>query len=42
MHRGAGQNAIYVDPKNDLVIVLRWIEGRAIDPFIAKVIGALE
>ena len=42
VHRGAGQNVIYVDPKNDLVIVLRWIEARAIDPFIGKVLAALE
>jgi hypothetical protein len=24
-HRGAGNNVIYVDPVNDLVVVARWI-----------------
>lgn len=42
VHLGAGQNAIYVDPKNDLVIVLRWIKGSAVDGVVARVIAAIE
>lgn len=42
VHLGAGQNAIYVDPKNDLVIVLRWIRGTAVDGVVAKVLAAIE
>lgn len=41
-HRGAGQNIIYVDPKNDLVIVLRWIEGSAVDGVVARVLAAIK
>lgn len=42
VHIGAGQNAIYVDPKNDLVIVLRWISGKAVDGVVARVLAAIE
>ena len=42
MHIGAGQNAIYVDPRNDLVIVLRWIRGSAVDGVVARVLAAIE
>ncbi len=31
-HLGAGNNFIYVDPENDLVIVARWIRNDAMDP----------
>lgn len=41
VHLGAGQNAIYVDPENDLVVVLRWIDGKKVDAVIAKVIASL-
>jgi len=40
-HRGAGNNIVYVDRENDLVIVMRWVRGNAINPFIAQVLGAL-
>jgi len=40
-HLGNGTNAIYVDPDNDLVVVVRWIENRAMDGFIQRVIGAI-
>ena len=33
-HIGNGTNAIYVDPENDLVVVLRWIEDKQIDGFL--------
>ncbi len=36
-HVGNGTNLIYVDPDNDLVIVLRWIDNGKIDEFISKI-----
>ena len=36
-HLGNGTNIIYVDPENDLVIVVRWIENNKIDEFIQKI-----
>ena len=40
--RGAGSNIIYIDWENDLVVVVRWIVGRALDEFIGKVLGSIE
>ncbi len=39
--RGAGQNIIYIDWENDLVVVVRWI-GSGLDEFIGKVLGSIE
>lgn len=39
--RGAGSNIVYVDWENDLVVVVRWIQGGAVSEFIAKVLAAL-
>ena len=41
-HVGAGNNIVYVDPENDLVVVVRWIQGRPLNDFIAAVIAAVE
>jgi CubicO group peptidase (beta-lactamase class C family) len=41
-HLGAGTNAIYVDPTHDLVVVVRWIEGKALPAFIEKILAAVE
>jgi CubicO group peptidase (beta-lactamase class C family) len=41
-HAGAGSNIIYVDPENDLVVVVRWIQQRALGDFIARVLEAIE
>ena len=38
--RGNGQNIIYVDWDNDLVVVVRWLRG-GLDPFFSKVIAAV-
>jgi CubicO group peptidase (beta-lactamase class C family) len=39
--RGAGQNIVYVDWDNDLVIVVRWIRSvPALNEFIGKVLAA--
>jgi hypothetical protein len=40
--RGNGQNIIYIDWQNDLVVVTRWIApGSALDEFLGKVVGAI-
>jgi CubicO group peptidase (beta-lactamase class C family) len=38
---GAGGNTILVDPDNDLVLVARWLDGRALNPLIEKTIAAI-
>ena len=40
-HQGNGTNFIYVDPGNDLVAVLRWIDRPAIDGFVKKLLAAV-
>jgi CubicO group peptidase (beta-lactamase class C family) len=40
-HMGNGTNLIYVDEENDIVAVVRWIEGNAIDGFLKKLLAAL-
>jgi hypothetical protein len=40
-HMGNGTNMIYVDPANDLVVVARWIDGKAIDGLIQRVLASL-
>jgi CubicO group peptidase (beta-lactamase class C family) len=42
VHLGNGTNAIIVDPEHDLVIVARWIDGRALDGLVQRVIAAVE
>jgi CubicO group peptidase (beta-lactamase class C family) len=37
VHVGNGTNIIYIDPENDLVIVVRWIENGKVDEFIKLV-----
>jgi hypothetical protein len=40
--QGNGVNVIYLDWENDLLMVVRWIDGnRNLDQFIGKVIGAI-
>ncbi len=40
-HVGNGTNIIYVDPDHDLVMVVRWIEMKAIDGMVKTVLEAL-
>jgi hypothetical protein len=40
-HIGNGTNIVYIDPDNDLVIVVRWIENNKINEFIGKVMASL-
>ena len=41
-HLGAGTNMIYVDPENDLVVVARWIDNKAMDGLIEKFLSAFD
>jgi CubicO group peptidase (beta-lactamase class C family) len=41
-HLGSGTNMIYCDPEHDLVVVARWIDGRAMAEFLGKVLAALD
>jgi CubicO group peptidase (beta-lactamase class C family) len=38
---GWGSNVVWVDPEHDLVAVLRWIDGAAVDGFIQRVLAAV-
>jgi CubicO group peptidase (beta-lactamase class C family) len=40
-HVGNGTNLIFVAPEQDLVVVVRWIENRAVDEFLGKVLASL-
>lgn len=39
--RGAGNNIIYIDWEHDLVVVVRWIQGDALDRFLGQVLAAV-
>jgi len=39
---GAGSNIVYVDWTNDLVVVVRWIEGSAGNEFLARIVAAVK
>ena len=41
VHVGNGNNIIIVDPDNDLVAVVRWIETPAMDGFVQRLLGAI-
>ncbi len=38
---GGGSNVVWVDPDHDLVVVLRWIRGGAVDGMLQRVLGAV-
>jgi CubicO group peptidase (beta-lactamase class C family) len=38
---GNGSNIIYIDRENDLVVVVRWIQGRAFNQFIGLILDSL-
>lgn len=40
-HVGNGNNLVYVDPEHELVAVIRWIDGRAQDAVIKKILEAI-
>jgi hypothetical protein len=39
-HVGNGR-IVFVSPDQDLVAVVRWIDNASIDPFLAKLLGAV-
>lgn len=41
-HLGAGNNFVYVDRENNLIIVARWIENKAMDGLVEKVLKSLK
>jgi CubicO group peptidase (beta-lactamase class C family) len=41
VHIGNGTNMIYVDRKNELVAVVRWIENGAMDGFVSRMLSSL-
>lgn len=41
-HLGAGTNVIFVSPDHDLVAVVRWIDGAAMQEFFGRLIAAIE
>jgi CubicO group peptidase (beta-lactamase class C family) len=40
-HLGNGTNAVICDPEHDLVVVLRWIEGNALDGVMQRVLASI-
>jgi len=40
VHLGNGNNIIYVDPEHDLVMVVRWIDNKAMDGVVKQVLAA--
>ena len=38
---GGGSNVIWVDPDNDLVVVVRWIQAPQIDEFLGRVVKSI-
>ena len=38
---GAGRNAIWIEPENDLVVVVRWIESDYIDQLMKRILAAV-
>ena len=41
-HRGNGTNLIYCDPEHDIVAVVRWIQGGAIDGFFEQLLAGID
>ncbi len=38
---GVGTNLVWVNPENDMVVVVRWIDGEAVNSLAARVLAAL-
>jgi hypothetical protein len=38
---GAGGNITWIDPENEIVAVMRWIDPAAVDGFIERVLAGL-
>jgi hypothetical protein len=42
IHLGNGANIIYVDPENELVMVVRWIDSRKLDGLVKELLKAVK
>ncbi len=42
VHLGNGTNIVYVDPENDIVAVVRWIENNQVNNFIGQLTAAVK
>ena len=42
IHVGNGTNIIYTDPEHELVMVVRWIDNKAVDEMIKKVLASMK
>lgn len=42
VHIGNGTNMVYVDPENDLVMVVRWLDNKATDGVVQRLLASLE
>ena len=42
VHIGNGTNMVYVDPEHELVMVLRWLDNKAMDGVVKRLLGSLE
>ena len=42
VHVGNGTNIVYVDPDNDIVAVVRWIENNQVNAFIGKMLESVQ
>ena len=40
--RGGGSNVIWIEPELDLVVVVRWIDGRAVGEFLRRVLASVQ
>ncbi len=42
VHIGNGTNMVYVDPENGLVMVVRWLDNKAMDGVVQRLLASLE
>ncbi len=42
VHIGNGTNMVYVDPENDLVMVVRWLDNKAMDGVVQRLLAGLK
>jgi CubicO group peptidase (beta-lactamase class C family) len=42
VHIGNGTNLVYVDPEHELVMVVRWLDNKAMDGVVKRLIESLQ
>ncbi|WP_373511112.1 serine hydrolase domain-containing protein, partial [Persicitalea sp.] len=42
VHIGNGTNMVYVDPEHELVMVVRWLDNKAMDGVVKRLLGSLD